>query len=409
VAVSITAGDYPELHLRPGREYPLLQAGHPWIFSGAFSTLPKDIPSGAVVDVLGSTGAWIARGQLNAHNSLAFRLLTKDRHELIDEEFYFRRIEQALQLRRLLSSEVNAYRLVHAEADFLPGLIVDRYDRWLVTQFHTAGVERQRREIADALVRAVGPQGILARDDIGARRREGLAESPEASLIFGDVPQTIEIKEGRVRYWVDPWHGQKTGFFLDQREKRACMEELARHAVSLLNCFSYSGGFALAGLATNPGLRTINVDASAAALELARRNYQLNGHATHDSGQHEFIASDVNRYLEEAAQAGKSFDIVVLDPPAFAKSISMKQRALRAYEALNARGIRVLAQGGLLLTCSCSGAVDQAEFETVVQQALRVTRRPAQILATFGPSLDHPTLPGFSPDRYLKVLLLRVN
>jgi 23S rRNA (cytosine1962-C5)-methyltransferase len=409
VIVSITAGDYPELHLRPGREYPLVQAGHPWIFSGAFATLPKDIPSGAIVDVLGSTGDWIARGHLNAHNSLAFRLLTKDRHELIDEEFYFRRIEQALQLRGLLSSQVNAYRLVHAEADFLPGLIVDRYDRWLVTQFHTAGVERQRREIGNALARAVRPEGILARDDIVARRREGLAESPGASLVFGDVPQAIEIREGRVRYWVDPWHGQKTGFFLDQREKRACMEELAPHAASLLNCFSYSAGFALAGLATNPGLRTINVDTSTAALELARRNYQLNGHATHDAGQHEFIASDVNRYLEEAAQTGRSFDIVILDPPAFAKSLTMKQRALRAYEALNARGIRVLAQGGLLLTCSCSGAVDQADFETVVQQALRVTQRPAQILASFGPSLDHPTLPGFSPDRYLKVLLLRVN
>jgi 23S rRNA (cytosine1962-C5)-methyltransferase len=409
VAVSITTGDYPELHLRPGREYPLLQAGHPWIFSGAFAALPKDIPSGAIVDVLASTGAWIARGHLNAHNSLAFRLLTKDQRELIDEEFYFRRIEQALQLRRLLSAEVNAYRLVHAEADFLPGLIVDRYDRWLVAQFHTAGVECQRREIADALVRAVEPEGILARDDIGARRREGLAEGSGASLIFGDVPQTIQIREGRVRYWVDPWHGQKTGFFLDQREKRACMEELAQHAASLLNCFSYSGGFALAGLATNPGLRTINVDTSATALELARRNYQLNGHASDDAGQHEFIASNVNRYLAEAAQAGKSFDIVILDPPAFAKSLPMKQRALRAYEALNTRGIRVLSQGGLLLTCSCSGAVDQAEFETVVQQALRITQRPAQILASFGPSLDHPTLPGFSPDRYLKVLLLRVR
>jgi 23S rRNA (cytosine1962-C5)-methyltransferase len=187
------------------------------------------------------------------------------------------------------------------------------------------------------------------------------------------------------------------------------MEELAPHAASLLNCFSYSGSFALAGLTTNPGLRTINVDTSTAALELARRNYQLNGHATHEAGQHEFIASDVNRYLEEAAQAGKSFDIVILDPPAFAKSLTMKQRALRAYEALNARGIRVLAKGGLLLTCSCSGAVDQADFETIVQQALRVTQRPAQILVSFGPSLDHPTLPGFSPDRYLKVLLLRVN
>ena len=213
--MSIIAGDYLQLHLRPGREYSL-QTGHPWIFSGAFAALPKDIPSGTVVDVLSSQGAWIARGHLNAQNSLAFRLLTKDPQELIDEGFYFRRIEQALQLRGLLAQQVNAYRLVHAEADFLPGLIVDRYDRWLVAQFHTAGVERQRREIADALVRAVAPEGVLARDDIGARRREGLSDTG-ASLIFGNVPQTIQIQEGRVRYWVDPWHGQKTGFFFPAR------------------------------------------------------------------------------------------------------------------------------------------------------------------------------------------------
>ena len=403
-------GDYPALRLRSGREYSLL-AGHPWLFSGAFAAGHSDrgdVPAGAVVDVLASQGEWLARGHLNPHNSLAFRLLTRDPQELIDEDFYVRRIDRALKLRRLLTGQANAYRLVNAEADFLPGLIVDSYDRWLVAQFHTAGVDRQRREIVDALWRVMEPDGILIRDDIGARRREGLSAG-EVSLARGDVPQEIEIQEGKVRYKVDPWHGQKTGFFLDQRDKRAYIGELAQQATSLLNCFSYSGGFALAGLAESPGLYTVNVDASSAALELARRNYQLNGHEITNSRQHEFVDSDVNAYLRESALAGKSFDIVILDPPAFAKSLAMKQRALRGYELLNTRGMQVVAPGGLLLTCSCSGGVDLAEFETAVQQGLRISRRSAQILTSFGPSLDHPTLLGFPEDRYLKALLLRLS
>jgi 23S rRNA (cytosine1962-C5)-methyltransferase len=403
--MAISAGDYPVLRLRPGREYSLL-AGHPWLFSGAFSGLPKDIPPGAVVDVLSSRGEWIARGHLNPANSLAFRLLTQDPLELIDADFYLRRIERALQLRGLLTRDVNAYRLIHAEADYLPGLIVDRYDRWLVVQFHTAGVERQRREIIIALERAMAPEGILARDDIRARRREGLLTG-EASLAAGSVPETIEIRERQVHYLVDPWHGQKTGFFLDQRDKRACIGDMAPHADSLLNCFSYTGGFALAGLAANPGLRTVNVDTSSSALQIAERMYQLNGHSL--AGRHEFIVSDVNRYLQQAVQESTTFDIVILDPPAFAKSFDTKERALRGYEALNTEGIRVVSPGGLLLTCSCSGVVEPAEFETAVRQGLRIAHRSAQLLTSFGPSLDHPSLLGFPEDRYLKALLLRLS
>jgi 23S rRNA (cytosine1962-C5)-methyltransferase len=403
--MAIPGGDYPVLRLRPGREYSLL-AGHPWLFSGAFSGLPKDIPPGAVVDVLSSRGEWIARGHLNASNSLAFRLLTQDPLEFIDADFYLLRIERAQQLRGLLTRDINAYRLIHAEADYLPGLIVDRYDRWLVAQFHTAGVERQRREIISALERAATPEGILARDDIRARRREGLPTG-EASLATGNVPETIEIQEHQVHYLVDPWHGQKTGFFLDQRDKRACIAEMAPRASSLLNCFSYTGGFALAGLAANPGLRTVNVDTSSGALQLAERIYQMNGHSLTD--QHQFIVSEVNQYLQEAVQEGRTFDLVILDPPAFAKSLDMKERALRGYEALNTQGIRVVSSGGLLLTCSCSGVVEPAEFETAVRQSLRIAHRSAQMVASFGPSLDHPSLVGFPEDRYLKALLLRLS
>jgi 23S rRNA (cytosine1962-C5)-methyltransferase len=396
--------DYPVLQLQPGREYALTQ-GHPWLFSGAFRKLPRELPAGSVVDVAASGGEWVGRGHLTPANSLAFRLLTRDRDEAIDESFYARRVEKALALRRLLAPNVNAYRLVHAEADALPGVIVDRYDRWLVVQLHTAGAERDREMSLAALRRVMQPEGILVRNDVRVRAREGL-EVGGAEVALGTVPETIEIREGAVRYLVDPYGGQKTGFFLDQREKRTRIAQLAPHYGSLLNCFSYSGSFALAGLAANLGLRTVNVDSSAPALELARRNYALNGH---DPDAHGFVEGDVVRYLQRAAQAGERFDLVILDPPAYAKSVAMKERALRGYETLNHLGAQAVAPGGLLLTCSCSGGVDYGEFEGAVRAGLRRAERLGQILDIFGPSLDHPTLPGFLEDRYLKALLLRIE
>lgn len=394
---------YPVLRLRSGREYSAV-TGHPWLFSGAFAELPQDLPAGTIADIVSSRGDWVARGYLNPKNSLALRVLTLDRSEVIDRDFYIRRIERAARLRTLLPDTVNAYRLVNAEADYLPGLIVDRFDRWLVVQFHTAGAEAHRELILDALRRAISPEGIVARDDVRVREREGLPVGP-ASLAWGDVPGTIEVNELGVRYVVDPWGGQKTGFFLDQRDKRAALAELARGAHTLLNCYSYSGGFALAALARNPDLRTVNVDASEPALELAKRNYLLNGV---DPSAHVFHAGDVSRYLPEAANRDERYDVVVVDPPAFAKNLSMKDRALRGYETLNMNAARVVGPDGLLLTCSCSGAVDMAEFEATVRQALLRAKRTPQILLTFGPSVDHPTLPGFPEDRYLKALLLRL-
>ncbi|HEX8983076.1 MAG TPA: hypothetical protein VF792_09925, partial [Ktedonobacterales bacterium] len=231
-----SSSPYPTLRLRPGRDYTLSQ-GHPWVFSGAFAELPQDLPAGGVVDVTAHDGQWLARGHLNAANSLAFRVLTRAREELIDEAFYVGRIQRAQALRNLLPSDVNAYRLAHAEADGLPGLIVDRYDRWLVAQFHTAGVDAQREVILSALMQALGEgavEGVAVRDDIRARAREGLVVGG-ASVARGAVPDEIEALEHGVRYILAPLAGQKTGFFLDQRDKRACVTSLASHATRLLN------------------------------------------------------------------------------------------------------------------------------------------------------------------------------
>lgn len=397
---------YPVLHLRSGREFSAINR-HPWIFSGAFRELPsaEEAPAGIVADVVSSRGEWVARGHLNARNSLAFRVLTLDQSEQIDEDFYVRRFERALRLRALLPDSTNAYRLVHAEADGVPGLIVDRYDRWLVAQFHTAGIEGHRALVVAALQRVIAPEGILARDDIRVREREGLAAGG-AVVEAGSVPEAIEITEGGVRFFVDAYHGQKTGFFLDQREKRATVGALAPAARSMLNCFAYSGGFALAALAHNRALSTVNVDASAPALDLARRNFALNGHGVE---AHSFVDGDVNRYLQQAAIDEQRFDIVVVDPPAFAKNLAMKERALRGYETLNTQAAKVVAPEGLLLTCSCSGGVELPEFEAAVRQGMLRAHRDGQLIASFGPSLDHPSLLGFPEDRYLKALLLRLE
>jgi 23S rRNA (cytosine1962-C5)-methyltransferase len=398
--------DYATVTLKSGRERPLL-AGHPWLFSGALAAVPPTLAPGSVVELVTAGGEWVARGYLNPHNSLAVRVLTTSRDEAIDQAFFARRIAQAAALRAGLAGEgTNAYRLIHAEGDFLPGLIVDRFDRWLVAQFHTAGMERQRAQVVAALREVLAPDGILLRSDMGVRGREGLPTGP-AEVAWGEVPPEITIQEAGVRFLVDPYHGQKTGFFVDQRDKRARIRACAPGATSLLNCFAYTGAFALAALAANPALRTVNVDASKAALELARRNYTLNGHDP-ESAAHSFAAEDVGAYLKARVAAGEQFDLVVVDPPAYAKSQEGKRRALYGYEHLNTLAARVVAPRGYLLTCSCTGVVDMAEFEAVIHAALLAARRRAQTIASYILSLDHPTLPGFPEDRYLKALLFRV-
>jgi 23S rRNA (cytosine1962-C5)-methyltransferase len=395
---------YPVVRLKPGRERPLL-LGHPWVFSGALQEVPTGLAPGEVVDLCSARGEFVARAYLNPRNSLAARVLTDDPAEAIDEAFFARRIHQAVELRAGLErAGTNAYRVIHAEGDRLPGLIVDRYDRWLVVQVHTAGIERQRAPVLAALGSVLAPEGILLRSDLSARAREGLPVGG-VEVAAGSVPEEAVITEGGIRYYVDLRHGQKTGFFLDQRDKRARIREHAAAARTLLNLFAYSGGFALAALAGNPALRTTNVDASAAAMELARRNYALNGH---DPAAHGFVTGDAVAYLKERAAEEAHYDLVIADPPAYAKSQASKARALYGYDALNTLAARMVAPGGLLLTCSCTGVVDLAEFEAVVQGALLHARRHAQLIESFTVSLDHPTLLGFPEDRYLKALLLRV-
>ncbi len=395
---------YPSASLKPHREESLL-SGHLWIFSGALQQPPHWIEAGGLVDVKSSTGQFVARGYYNPHTDIAIRILTHDPEEAIDEGFLRRRIRSALALRQALESDqTTAYRLIHSEGDGLPGLVVDRYAEILVVQIHTAGMERLRPLLIEALMQETGAQGILLRNDSQSRRREGL-DLEEPSVAAGLVPDSVLIYEHGVAFTVDVWQGQKTGLFLDQRDKRAALGKYV-HGKRILNCFSYTGGFSVYAALASPEARITSVDVSAPAMDAAYQHFLLNGL---DPEPHQFITADVFDYLEEAARVGERFDVVVLDPPAFARSHSARTQALKAYRRLNMLGIQVLRPGGILLTCSCSGVIGMDDLLGVLSQCVQRFHRPIQLLESYTHGVDHPINLAMPETIYLKAVFARVN
>lgn len=390
---------YPTASLKPRKEEPL-QSGHLWIFSGALQQLPHWIEPGGLVDVKSATGQFVARGYYNPQTDIAIRILTHDIDEAIDFDFFRRRIRAAIELRQVFDPDrTNAYRLINAEGDGLPGLIVDRYAEILVVQIHTLGMERLRSLVIEALVDQAGARGVLLRNDGQSRRREGV-EVEEPVVVAGGVPLQVAVRENGVLFLVDPWQGQKTGFFLDQRDKREALRKYAR-AKRVLNCFSYTGGFSVYAALASPETRVTSVDVSAPALELAREHFLMNGL---DPNPHEFLVADVFEYLEQAQRAGEQFDVVVLDPPAFAKSQAARAQALKAYRRLNTLGMQVLRPGGILLTCSCSGVIGMDDLLGALSQSAQRLGRSVQMLETYTHGLDHPIRLAMPETAYLKAV-----
>lgn len=400
-AVSIR---YPTASLKPQREESLLD-GHLWIFSGALQQPPHWIEPGGLVDVKSSTGQFVARGYYNPHTDIAIRILTHDPEEPIDAGFLRQRISDALELRQVFDPALtNMYRLIHSEGDSLPGLVVDRYADILVAQIHTAGMERLQPLLIDALMAETGARGLLLRNNIQSRRREGLlVEEPTA--VAGEVPPQVAVRENGVRFVVDPWQGQKTGFFIDQRDKREALRKYAR-GKRVLNCFSYSGAFSVYAALASPSTHVTSVDISAPAIELARQHFSLNGL---DPEQHTFLVADVFEYLEQSHAAGEQFDVVVLDPPAFAKTQGARAQALKAYRRLNTLGMQVLRPRGILLTCSCSGVVGMDDLLGVLAQAAQRLHRSVQLLEVYTHGVDHPINLAMPETAYLKAIFCRVK
>lgn len=398
--------------IKRGREKPIRNR-HPWVFSGAISRAEHAV-DGELVTLVDHKNRFLARGYWNSGSQIQARVLSWQ-DEAIDDAWWLKMLSRAVALRcsDRVDTEKTARRLVNAENDYIPGLIIDRYADWHVLQALTRYIDNQKAKIAAALAEVAGARNIYERSDVEARKREGLA--PAAGLLRGGpLPKVVEIDEGR-RYLVDIKRGQKTGFYLDQRDNRQLLRELIRRRCAdvsgkprLLNLFSYTGGFALAA-ADFERLHTVNVDASRPALELAERNFQLNGYDEAARGEVvEFIQADAFDYLRHCARENMHFDFVVLDPPKLAHHKSQIQRAARGYKDLNLNAFKLVKAGGYLMTFSCSGAISRDMFQKIVFGALADSGRQAQIIRHLSASSDHPVALTFPEGEYLTGLLLRV-
>lgn len=404
---------------------------HPWVFQGAIKRIPEGLSSGMPVALYDEQGGFLAQGYFNSYSQMAVRLWSWDEEEKIDLDFFVKRVRSAYELRQAYveSKDTNSYRLINSENDLLPGLIVDKYDDYLCVQFHNKGIELWKMTIIDALEKVVQPKGIYERSDVGGRKFDAIpakagiqprvipseaegslrqnSETGHTGVISGTVPDKIKIMENGLKYVVDVVGGQKTGFFLDQRDKRAALQKYVV-GKNVLNCFSYTGGFSVSALAAG-AKKVVSVDSSTEALELAEENVKLNGF---NGKKAEFVAADVKDYLlglqEKDPEIREDFDVIILDPPAFVKDRRKVAEGLQGYRKINEAALRLLSSGGILVTASCSTHVSLQDFRYAVSEAAGRARKTVQILETYTHGIDHPELVSFGEGEYLKCLIVKV-
>lgn len=385
--------------LQPGREKSLLRQ-HPWIFTSAIRNHNGKLHSGDTVEVLSAEGKWLCRGAWSPISSIRVRAWTFRQDEVIDNSFFLRRIETALQARAGLAAASNACRLVAAESDGLPGVTIDRYADVLVCQLLSAGAEKHRDKIVWALRKLLPDCSILERSDVAVREKEGLPSLTQ--VLHGSVPDEVEIVENGLRFVVDVKKGHKTGFYLDQRHNRQVMGQQAR-GKEVLNCFSYTGAVGTYCLAWGASHVT-NLDVSEPALALAARNNALNGV---DTSRCTNVAADVFSELRRFRAEGRLFDMIVLDPPKFVENKQHLNQACRGYKDINLLALQLLRPNGLLATFSCSGLMPEDLFHKVVADAALDAGRQVQFLQKFSQDSDHLVLSTYPEGYYLKGLLCR--
>ena len=389
---------FPKIILKKGKERPV-HRGHPWVFSGAVARAEWDLSPGEIGEVYSGNGSFIGMGQFNPHSQIILRMLTRKK-EVLNSSFFKERMLRAYDLREKgLQGKTNAYRVINGEGDFLPGLIVDRYKDILVLQCLTAGMERLKGLFIDLLVNHFNPKSIYERSDVPSRKEEGLPEAK--GLVYGeDILEPVEIEEHRCRFRVDVKAGQKTGFYLDQRENRFSLREVS-HDKKILDCFCYSGGFSIhAGLGGAKEITTI--DSSEEALERVKDHFALSRLEKLFPRLIRGDAFEVMRSLQP------DYDIIVLDPPPFAKKKGHLPGASRGYKDLNLQAFRLLKKEGLLFTFSCSHHMDWDLFQKIVFAAAVDAGKNVQLLARRGHPIDHP-VDLFHPEgEYLRGMVLRV-
>ncbi|QJD96504.1 class I SAM-dependent rRNA methyltransferase [Mucilaginibacter robiniae] len=389
--------------LKKGKEKAVLQR-HPWVFSGAIERVKGKPANGDLVKLVDAQGKFMAYGFYNNQSRVALRLLEWDEHTPVDEQWFRTKVATAVQSRSyiLQDGRTNTCRLVFSEADYLPGLIVDKYADYLSLQILTSGIENNKAIIIDELQRLLQPKGIFDKSDASSRAHEGLDTVNEV-LAGSPPPELVEVKENNLTYGINIAEGQKSGFYCDQRDNRHL---LAAHTAGkkVLDCFCYTGGFTLNSLQQGVA-SVISVDSSALAIETLKKNIVLNGL---DATKHAAIQSDVNKQLRKFKEDGEKFDVIVLDPPKYAPSRSALDRASRAYKDLNRIAMLLLNSGGLLATFSCSGAMDIDTFKQVLAWAALDAGKQVQFIYQFCQPEDHPVRASFPEGEYLKGLLCRV-
>lgn len=388
--------------LKPGREGPV-RAGHPWVFSGAIARIADEGPPGALAQVIAADGSELGIGYVNTRCSIAVRMLSREikKPGQVDAEFIHRRLAHALSLRRaVVPPDTTGYRLVNGEGDFLPGFVVDVYGHFVVCQCLTAGADRLKPLVVEALAALLSPRGIYEKSEGGVRQEEGL-ENVTGMLWGEEPPPLLEISENGCRFLVNIRGGQKTGFFLDQRDNRTLAGRLALNK-RVLNGFSYSGGFGIIA-AIQGASRVVSVDSSGPALQLARQNWQ-NNVVSHTQG--EFIQADMFSYLRGTVEP---FDLIILDPPPFIRRRQDLTAGVTGYKEINLQAVRRLAPGGQLLTFSCSQHLPTNDFLQTVLFAAADARREVQVLKPLTQAADHPINLAHPEGMYLKGLWLRVG
>ncbi|MEJ8548025.1 class I SAM-dependent rRNA methyltransferase [Brevibacillus borstelensis] len=415
-----------------------LEAGHPWIFQSEVLEISGEAAPGGIVEVTNHKGHFLAKGYINPSSQMIVRILSYDPQETIDYSFFLRRIREAAEFRARFVDNPRACRVIYGEADFLPGLIVDRYGDILVVQILSLGMEMRRDWIRDALVEVFSPTGIYLRNDVPVRELEGLSQSKE--VMYGECPREVTIEENGLKYVVDIVEGQKTGFFYDQRENRAAIAPLMKgwgraHGITMqevevdeqtmlipvdrrgkivknpfwdgaevLECFTHTGSFTLN--ACKHGAKKVTaLDISEHAIETARRNVALNGFLH----RVDFVVANAFDYLRESVEAKRSWDVVILDPPAFAKSRGAVKGACRGYKDINLHGMKLVRPGGFLVTASCSYHMSPELFLETIQEAAADAKKILRLIEWRGAGKDHPQISGADEAHYLKFAIFEVR
>ncbi|MDX2013909.1 MAG: class I SAM-dependent rRNA methyltransferase [Myxococcaceae bacterium] len=381
-----------------------LRAGHPWVFKKGLEQVPR-LPAGSVVDLVDGH-RFVARGYFDPFSAIAVRVLTLDPKVSIDEAFFEARVRRCVEARHHLIdlAHTDAFRLIHGEGDGLPGVVVDLYAGFAVMKLYSAGLTPYRPLIVEALARCVpGLRGVVGRDEVGRDDADVDDEKGNGQVLWGAAaPNPLTIEERGAKFLVDVYAGQKTGFFLDQRENRFLIRRLAKGR-DVLNCFCFSGGFSV-NAALGGAKSVFSVDQDADAIALARQNFPLNGI---EPASHDFLAADVFELLESFKREGRTFDLVILDPPAFAKSQKAVEGAVAGYASLNRQALALLRPGGLVATASCSARVSQAMFLDAVREGAFNAGVDLTLVEERYQPPDHPIRLQFPEGRYLKFLVLQ--